>query len=170
MPHLDLPPDVRAVIREFRTCEFTTIAKDGTPIAWPTVPFYNQERGIFLVTTSIALAQKALNVRRNPRVSMLFSDPTASGLANPPMVLIQGNAVAPDRIETEIGPEFAEGLAQLLRRQPAGGFYSSNWLTRYLFDWYYMRLLIEITPLRVSWWERGNLAAAPSIMEVGHVA
>lgn len=166
----DLPPEVQAVISEFRTCEFSTLARDGTPITWPTVPFYDPTRGIFIVTTSIALAQKALNVRRSPRVALLFSDPTASGLTRPPALLIQGDAVAPDRVETAITPDVAEGIARLFRRQPAGTLYSSNALTRYLFDWYYMRLRIEVTPRRIRWWPQGDFTAAAHELEVSHVA
>ena len=80
MMSLSLPPDVEAVVREFRTCEFATLAKDGTPIVWPTALLYRPKTGQFLVTTSIGLPQKAFNARRNPRVSLLFSNPTASGL------------------------------------------------------------------------------------------
>ena len=74
----------------------------------------------FTITTSIALAQKAFNVRRNPRVSLLFSDPTVSGLTNPPAVLVQGDAVSPDEVETSL-LGFEDELRQVLRRQPAGG-------------------------------------------------
>lgn len=170
MDQLDLPPEVLSVIDAFRTCEFTTLARDGTPITWPTVPFYHAGRGIFIITTSIALAQKALNARRNPHVALLFSDPTASGLVRPPAVLIQGDAVAPDRIETTITPDVAAGIGRLFRRQPAGAFYSANALTRAIFDWYYMRLRIEVTPRRVCWWPEGDFAARSHRVEVTHVA
>jgi hypothetical protein len=46
-----------------------------------------------------------------------------------------------------------EGLEDELRRafrhQPASGFYSGNPITRYLFDWYYMRLVIHVTLRRI---------------------
>src|SRR3954467_12122106 len=100
MPALTLPPEVEAVFRNFRTCEFTTLAKDGTPITWPTLPFYQADQGQFVITTSIGLPHKAFNVRRNGHVSLLFSEPKASGLTNPPAVLVQGDAVAPDNILT----------------------------------------------------------------------
>lgn len=29
---LDLPPEVESVFREFRTCEMSTLARDGAPI------------------------------------------------------------------------------------------------------------------------------------------
>jgi hypothetical protein len=46
------------------------------------------------------LPQKAFNARRNPRVSLLFSNPIASGLASPPAVLIQGNAQVSEDVRT----------------------------------------------------------------------
>jgi hypothetical protein len=86
----DVPAEVGAVVREFRSCEFSTLARDGTPVTWPTVSFFEAEQRRFLITSSIGLAQKALNVRRDPRVAMLFSNPTGSGLVSPPQVLIEG--------------------------------------------------------------------------------
>jgi hypothetical protein len=168
MPCLNLPPEVEAVLRAFRTCEFTTLARDGTPISWPTLPFYDEERGRVLITTSIGLPQKVFNVRRDPRVSLLFSDPTASGLVAPPAVLIQGDAEAPDEVATEIRG-FEDALRQVYERQPASAAYGRNRLTRRLFDWYYMRLLIWVTPRRVVFWPEGDFSRAPKEVEVAHV-
>jgi hypothetical protein len=160
MPALALPAEIAAVFREFRTCEFSTLAKDGTPITWPTVPFFDADQGQFAIGTSIALAQKALNIRRCPRVSLLFSDPTASGLASPPAVLVQGDASAPDEIITSF-KGYEDQLRLIFERQPSSKFYSSNRLMRHLFDWYYMRLAMYITPRRIYWWERGDFSRAP---------
>jgi hypothetical protein len=41
-----------------------------------------------VITTSIGLPHKAYNVRRNPRVALLYSDPTGSGLDSRPEVLV----------------------------------------------------------------------------------
>ena len=157
---LDLPPEVEAVFREFRTCEMSTLARDGTPITWPTLPFWYPDEERFLITTSIGLPHKALNVRRNPRVSLLFSDPTASRLRDPPAVLVQGDATSPDEVETTL-EGFEDELRRVLQRQPAGGFYSSNPLTRYLFDWYYMRLMIHVKPRRILWWPGTDFEQPP---------
>jgi hypothetical protein len=138
----------------------STLARDGTPITWPTLPFWCLDEGRFLITTSIGLPQKAFNVRRNPRVSLLFSDPTASGLPDPPRVLVQGDAEAPDEVATSLDG-FEDELRKVLRRQPAGSFYSSNPLTRYVFDWYYMRLMIHVTPRRILWWPGGDFSRRP---------
>lgn len=168
MPTIRLPDDVIAVVTAFRTCEFTTLARDGTPITWPTLPFWQAEHGRFLVTTSIGLPHKAFNVRRDGRVSLLFSDATASGLADPPAILVQGDATAPDRVETAIAG-FEEPLATLFQRQPGGALYSSNALTRALFDWYYMRLQIFVAPRRVLRWPRGDFSQPPREVEIQHV-
>lgn len=168
MTRFVLPPEVEAVFREFRTCEFSTLARDGTPITWPTIPFYNAEDGRFIVTTSIGLPRKALNIRRDGRVALLFSDPTASGLREPPAVLVRGDAVAPDEVVTRV-EGFEEGLRLLYERQPASAAYSRNRLTQRLFDWYYMRLLMFVTPRQVQWWPRGDFRQAPREIEVAHV-
>ena len=76
---MDLPPEVEEVFREFWTCELTTLAKDGTPVTWPVAFFFRPERGRFLISVTIGLPQKVFNIRRNPKVSLLFSNPTASG-------------------------------------------------------------------------------------------
>lgn len=167
-PAAALPPEVEAVFREFRTCELSTLARDGTPITWPTLPFWQPEQGRFLITTSIGLAQKALNVRRDGRVALLFSDPTASGLADPPAVLVQGDAEAPDEVQTGVRGSEAL-LRQVFLRQPAGRAYSGNPLARWLFDWYYLRLLIWVRPRRLTWWPAGDFAREPLRRELPDV-
>lgn len=163
-----LPPEVEEAFREFRTCEFSTVARDGTPITWPLVTLWRSEEGRFVLTTSIGLPQKAFNVRRDPRVSLLFSDPTASGLENPPAVLVQGDAEAPDEIRTSPNhlPEYWRRLFEI---QPAGKMYGSNRLMRYLMDWYYMRLYISVRPRRILFWPDGDFTQAPLEVEVDHV-
>jgi hypothetical protein len=168
MAAIELPADIVAVFDHFRTCEFTTLARDGTPITWPTLPFWRPEHGHFVVTTSIGLPQKAFNVRRDGRVSLLFSDPTASGLVDPPAVLVQGDATAPDRVETAIAG-FEPQLLALFHRQPGGMIYSSHPLLRYLFDWYYMRLYIYVTPRRILAWPRGDMSQPPREVALRHV-
>lgn len=169
MPPIELPTEVAEVIREFRTCEFTTLAKDGTPITWPTLPFYDPASGQFVVTTSIALPQKVFNIRRNSRVALLFSEPRASGLANPPAVLVQGDAVAPDEIVTSIEGSEA-GLCMVFQRQPGSAIYCSSPLMRKLCDWYYMRLIMTITPRRLLWWPQRDFGRAPQVLELAPVA
>ncbi len=169
MTTINVPGGIAAVFREFRTCELTTLAKDGTPVTWPTEPFFEPQNGRFLITTSIGMPQKAFNIRRNPRVSLLFSTPTGSGLVDPPTVLVQGDARVSEEILTAYKGEAAEFGRIAFARQPAAELYSRNRLLRFLFDWYYMRLFIYVTPCRILWWENGDQNQTPQIMEVDHV-
>ena len=163
-----IPAEVEAVFREFRTCELSTLARDGTPITWPMLPFWRGEARQFMTTTSIGLPDKAFNIRRDPRVSLLFSDSTGSGLDRPPTVLVQGVADAPDTVNTSIGA-YEKEVKQVYRRQPSGAIWSSNPLLRWYFDWYFMRLEITITPRRILWWDRGDLSLTPHLLEVSDV-
>jgi hypothetical protein len=167
-----LPPEAQAVLREFRTCEFTTLTKDGTPSTWPVSARYLPDEKRFLLTTSIGYPQKAFNIRRNPRVSLLFSNPTASGLTNPPSVLIQGDATAEDKVVTSMNT--VNGLRQywretIFQRQPATAVISSNPLMRHMMDWYYMRLIIYVVPRAVYWWPAGDFSQPARRTEANHV-
>jgi hypothetical protein len=168
MTTLTVPPEVDAVFREVRTCEFTTLAKDATPITWPTVALYQPAQARFVITTSIGLPQKAYNLRRAPRVAMLYSDPTGSGLAAPPAVLVQGDAVCSDQVVTR--SDELDTLGRLMMvRQPVSARYSANPLARLLSDWYLMRLLIYVTPRRIRWWPQGDFSRPATELEVDHV-
>lgn len=135
-------PDVSAVISQYRTCEFATVGRSGTPIAWPTVTLYRDD-GTFVITTSIGLPQKAYNVRRNPKVALLFSDSTGSGLTGHPQVLVQGVATCPDTVATSpAGLE--EYWSRVFQRQPVGRLYGTTAAARWLMCWYYQRLVITV--------------------------
>ncbi|MGW3103325.1 pyridoxamine 5'-phosphate oxidase family protein [Streptomyces sp. NPDC001100] len=131
------------VLDAYHTCEFVTLGRDGTPLAWPTA-VRRQPDGTLLLSTSLAFTQKALNIRRDNRVALLFSDPTGSGLDHAPQLFVGGRAECPDEIMT--GPQGAEDYWRMLfERQPHSRTYASAPL-RPLTTWYYLRLLITVTP------------------------
>jgi hypothetical protein len=144
--------EVADVVERYLTCELTTVAKSGSPITWPTVAYLNRASGTFTITTSIGLPVKAFNIRRNPKVTMLFSDVTGSGSASLPQVHVQGIARCPDVVVTA-PDEREEYWRRVYRLQPAGHLYGSNTILRWLFAWYYYRLIITVTPQRV-WTEK----------------
>lgn len=166
MAAIALPPEVEAVIREFRTCELTTLSRAGAPTTWPTSARFQPEQSRFLITTSIGFSQKAVNIRRNPCVAMLFSDPTGSGLASPPAVLIQGNAEVAEGVVTAVKGLEDYWRETIFQRQPTTGFFSSNFITRWLMDWNFMRLLIYVRPRTIIWWPRGDFKEQACRIEV----
>jgi len=153
-----VPAEVGAVVREFRSCEFSTVARDGTPVTWPTFPFFEPDRRRFLITSSVGLAQKAFNIRRDARVAMLFSNATGSGLTAPPTVLIQGDAEVPSGLG-QFDERFESMTRLLFERQPVGitllGALPGP--LPHLVDWYCWRVLIYVQPRRIRWWRNGSL-------------
>jgi hypothetical protein len=157
------------VIDNYFTCEFTTFSRDGSPVTWPVTPRLLSD-GRFLLTTSIGLPQKAFNIRRNPKVSMLFSEPKGSGVAEPGAVLIQGDATADDRIVTDVSSdkELEALLNTLAIRQPAGALWSW-WLGKRMWWSYYMRILIYVTPRRALFWPTRDFTSSPEELDLGEV-
>ncbi|MEU6865527.1 pyridoxamine 5'-phosphate oxidase family protein [Streptomyces sp. NPDC046876] len=144
MTLLDSAPP--GVLDAYRTCEFVTLAKDGTPLVWPTAVAHRED-GTLLLTTSLAFAQKALNIRRDGRVALLFSDPTGSGLDHAPQIFVSGRAECPDRVMA--GPRGAEEYWRMLfERQPHSRSYL-RFPMRPMMSWYYLRLLITVEPEQV---------------------
>ncbi|GLW33585.1 pyridoxamine 5'-phosphate oxidase family protein [Actinoplanes regularis] len=139
-----LAPDL---IDAYRTCELATLTKDGSPVAWPTSGL-RLDDGTFLLTTSLGYPQKAYNIRRDGRVALLFSEPAGSGLASPEQVLVRGVATCPEEVHVEPAGELGRLWAVLMERQPASRKYL-DWPINKMTDFYYMRLLITVTPTEV---------------------
>jgi pyridoxamine 5'-phosphate oxidase-like protein len=156
-----LPVDVQDVFARFITTEYTTIDAQGHPITWPVTPYYRTGAGAIDVTTGVGYPKKALDARRNPRVSLLFSDPTGSGMGDPPMVLVQGTAKVDDadfdanRRRYEV--ESAEKLPASTEMAPP------EFLKRF-FLWYYARLYVYVRPERVFVWPGGDATAEPQLL------
>src|SRR5215204_5919953 len=92
-----LPPEVQRVFERFVTTEFTTVDRRGQPITWPLTPYYRRGDPCIDVTTGLGYPKQANDARANPRVAMLFSDPTGSGIEGAPQVLVQRTADVDDR-------------------------------------------------------------------------
>src|SRR5688500_579901 len=92
-----LPDSVRQVFDRFITTEYTTVDRHRQPITWPVTPYHHREAGGVEGTAGRGYPKKAWHARANPKVSLLFSDPTGSGLDDPPLVLVQGIADVDDR-------------------------------------------------------------------------
>ena len=168
MPALNLPPDVEAVLRGFYTCEFTTVNQTGQPMTWPSVPYVNLAEGRIVCAVSIAFPVKAFNARRDPRVSLLFSDPTGSGLDRPPAVLVQGDAEVAEILDYT--PDIIGLFKTVSRRQPASRRFTDNRIVRRLFIWYlFQRISLTVTPRRILVWRDGDFSALPTTIELDHV-
>src|SRR5947208_6387565 len=155
-----LPAEVQAVFDRFTTTEYTTIDRHGQPITWPVTPYYRPGAGAIDVCTGIGYPKKANDAAGNPRVALLFSDPTGSGLQDPPMVLVQGTADVDDRDldanRRRYARESVEKLPAIAKLQPPEA------LRRFL-SWYYTRIYVHVRPERIYVWPRGDAAVEPEL-------
>jgi hypothetical protein len=160
---LTLPADVADVLRCYFTAEVTTVNKAGVPITWPSVAYFDEAAGRIVCAVSIAFPVKAHNARLHPQVSLLYSDPTGSGLRGAPAVLVQGRAEVAEVLDYP--PDIIGLFATVGRRQPDSTRFSRNPIVRRLFTWYlFQRIAIRITPERVTAWPGGDFAAAPTVL------
>jgi hypothetical protein len=157
-----LPASAQAVFDRFVTTELTTIDRLGQPITWPVTPYYSPGAPCIDVTTGLGYPKKARDAEENPFVALLFSDPTGSGLPDPPMVLVQGSAEVDDRDLEANRERYAResvqklpGVAKLAPPAP---------IQRRL-EWYFSRIYIHVRPERVYVWPRGDLSADPQLYD-----
>ena len=157
-----LPLEVQQVFKSFLTTEFTTVDSRGRPICWPLTPYYEQGDPCIDVTTALGYPKKAEDARANPKVSLLFSDPTGSGMGDAPQVLVQGTAdvdardlEANRRRYTREGLEKLPGSKDLMPPKP---------LQR-LFSFYFTRLYIHVRPERVYVWPGGDPTLEPQLFD-----
>jgi hypothetical protein len=157
-----LPDQIQRAFERFITTEFTTLDGSGQPITWPVTPYYHRGDGSIDVTTGLGYPKKADDAAANPKVALLFSDPTGSGVQDPPMVLVQGTATVDDSDLTanrdRYRRESLEKLPGTADQQPPKAL--QNW-----FSWYYTRLYIKVRPERVYVWESGDWGREPQLYD-----
>jgi hypothetical protein len=155
-----LPPVVQQSFDRFVTCEFTTIDARKQPITWPVTPYYEPGGPTIDVTTGLGYPKKADDARRHPSVSLLFSDPTGSGIERPPQVLVQGTAEVDehdlDANRERYWRESAEKLPATRSMHPPKPI-------RGIFNWYYTRIYVLVRPERVFVWPDGDVTGEPEL-------
>jgi len=157
-----LPPDVQAVFDRFITAELTTVDHVGQPITWPVTPYYAPGESRIDVTTGLGYPKKANDARANPLVALLFSDPTGSGLGEPPMVLVQGSAQVDDLDLQANRERYARESAQKLPE--ASVLRAPDPIKRFL-GWYYNRIYIHVRPERIYVWPDGDISGEPALYD-----
>jgi Pyridoxamine 5'-phosphate oxidase len=157
-----LPPEVQGVFDRFITTEYTTVDPGGQPVTWPVTPYYSPGAPCIDVSTGLGYPKKAKDARANPKVSLLFSDATGSGLDDPPQVLVQGTAQVDDRDLAANRERYAReaveklpGTRDMLPPKPV----------RRLFGWYFTRIYVRVRPERVFLWPDGDPAKEPRLLD-----
>jgi hypothetical protein len=143
-----LPPRVEEVFGRVLACELSTLDSRGAPVTTPMASLWNSADRHFVLTTAISTPAKLERIRRDERVSMLFSDFTGSGLEEPPAVLVQGRAFVSDQVYGANGLE--DFWLMLLSKKPDIRFaVSDDGIRRTTPEWFYWRARIRVVPERV---------------------
>ncbi|MEA2368779.1 MAG: hypothetical protein QOH38_1497 [Thermoleophilaceae bacterium] len=156
-----LPQEVQAVFDRFITTEYTTIDRRGQPITWPVTPYHRREKGTVDVTTGLGYPKKADDAAANPKVALLFSDPTGSGVDGAPTILVQGPADVDDR---DLDHNRELYTRESVEKLPATKDTSPPKFMQRFFAWYYTRLYVHVRPERVYVW-RGGPDAEPELFD-----
>jgi len=155
-----LPDWVTAVFDAYRTAEVTTFTPAGTPSTFPLSGRWNPRTGTFLFTTSVGFARKARNVRRDPRMAILWSYPVGSGLDPAPVVLVQGDGRVRDDL-AQNAVAFAGMAEAWAQAQPSFRMIWDSRRWRWWCRYYLARIFIEVTPRRIRAWRDGDTSRAP---------
>ncbi len=151
----DWPAKLLAVFKRSNTCEYASLTRAGTPVTLPLGPFVGN--GTLDVSTGLSFPAKAERARRNPKVALLFADPIGAGMSGEPVVLVQGTAAVRDA-DLQAGTDRYVRLT--VAKYPAMVKGQPKFLLKRL-PWYWARVWIEVTPVRMSWWPDRDLAVAP---------
>jgi hypothetical protein len=157
-----LPHEIQQVFESFMTSEYTTIDARGQPITWPVTPYYLPGGVCIDVSTGLGYPKKAKDARANPKVGLLFSDPTGSGIETPPQVLVQGIADVDDR-DLEANRERYEREARI--KLPGATPLRQPKPVRRALGWYFTRIYVHVRPERIYVWPHGDPGAEPTLYD-----
>lgn len=143
------PQPIIELLRSASTAEYTTISAAGVPIDTPVLIFPSEGLASFDLATGLAYPAKAERARRNPRTCLLIQ-----GRPDEPIVLVQGFAAVRDSDLQANALRYLSETGQTLPHNPP-------WELARQAVWYWTRILVEIRPARLLWWDSPAAMAEP---------
>jgi nitroimidazol reductase NimA-like FMN-containing flavoprotein (pyridoxamine 5'-phosphate oxidase superfamily) len=141
-------------------CEFTALSQSGRPITHPLIPLYDQNEGKLYVTSSVLFSKKLDHIRKNPKVSALFSNKAALCVSPYRIVLVKGQA----RINEEDIHHGWETLLPIWRKKEP--YIDKLVKMRYALPLFWERSVVEISPTKVYFWPDGDPNSRPQVYEM----
>lgn len=151
-----IPQAVDDLLSRALVAELTVVADNDEPVTHPLIPLWDGER-IYL-TSSVSFSRKLQHIKRNHKVSIAVTDPIAAdGLVT--RCAVQGNARI---IEDDPHQTWMQVLPIWRAKEPAIDFFLGK---RFALPLFFERSIIEITPMRLLWWEDGDPAKEPQVVQ-----
>ena len=154
--HIELPPEVEALLNAALVAELTVVAGDGRAISYPLIPLWDGSRVLF--TSAVLFSRKLGHIAANPKVSVSLSDPVAMPGVPFHRAVIQGDATV---LAHEDPHTSWERLLPLWRvKEPAIDMFVKR---RFGIPLFFERHTIEVVPKRVLLWREGDTSRAPEV-------
>ena len=153
-----MPEPVIELLDKALVGELTVIGATGMPRTDPLIPLWDGEH--ILMTSSVLFSRKLQDIKRNPRVSLSLSDPVGVPAKPFSRATIQGDARV---IDDDIHDGWAYVLPLWLNKEPV---VKSLLKLRFALPLFWERCVIEVTPVRVLWWEGGDTGKPPQVFNL----
>lgn len=149
-----IPQPVDALLRKALVAELTVVDGNGEPVTHPLIPLWDGEK--LYMTSSVSFSRKLEHIKKNPKVSVAVTDPVAcEGMTL--RCSLQGDARV---IEDDPHETWMQVLPIWREKEPAIDFFLGK---RFALPLFFERSIIEITPVRVTWWEDGDPSRTPQV-------
>ncbi len=154
---IQVPSWTKDVFENYLICEFTTISKER-PVTFPLLYFYEPNTGVFTVTSSILFSKKIEHMKKNSKVSLLFSNPAGSRI-DKHAVLVQGIAKCED---SDLDHGWERFLPYWRKKEPyIDGFLAE----REKFGWFWKRIVVQVEPQKVTTWKNADMGKPPEVFK-----